>query len=369
MFRRMMTSKRLFTWLFIISFVSVYIVMFYGLELLQKYKDIDSNLNAVNYREAYTYVLEYNPNVTNIKSGNLAGFGMGNICYEVEIPVGDSSLTLHQVHLIWEQNEALQEKINYTINEQSDDLIDYPSCILGDYWKNKVIEEDGYKYISILGKNYRVVGFFEPVVFENSDDRCFILGDSLSFEEKTEFISYEWICQFIYLSAEKRGVQTEFAEWLRQFSKTENISDISAYADMYFYYKSTVSLYAGIAQIVFGVIGIFCVVNAGFLAYVWGKRHQYEFMIKRIYGYKKIKLVVEMLSEIAIYKVFSVLIAFVLSVVYEAIGGNVGNWFRALINGFVYVAIVFIGFIIVLTALSSLTIINMPPVNVFKTAE
>lgn len=353
-----------------ISFVSMYVIMYYGLSLLRQYREIESNIYVDEFEEAYSYNVLYQPDAYEINGVEKTAFGKGNILYRSSLPVGeDAGLSIATVHTLIEKNEELHDRITYDSTYNSSKGFEEPSCIISDFWKSKVITENDTEYIFIAGKTFRVVGIYETIAFENSDKRILVFGDSLTEEQLAYMLDYNRIGEILYQSYENNSVRDSFENWLLQYFDRESISSIGFENEMYFYEKFDFERYSGWAKKCFAVVALFCAVNAAFLAYVWGRNNLHKEMIKLTFGYRKTKIMTEIFSEIAVYEAASLLAAGLITLVFEIINGRLKEWAANVAFGAVYAAGIVLAFIVILTVSASVYLVKNRPADILKTNE
>ena len=365
MIRRLFVNDRLFSVLLMILFVSVFLIMFYGLDLYYQFSKIQENVDNIKYKEEYDYGIRFEGDML-LKNGKVP-FGKGNIILRGEFPIGNSILNQDMVDILWEQNEPILEKISYN-KGFSLDSIDKPSCILGDVWRKSIKEREDGGFIDILGMEFRVIGYFEPLMIDESDDRVLILGDSLSNIELYNIAGFD--CNiFVYKSISFSNIMKDFEEWIRNYSLEENINyrmNKDMVLDSIIIEAKT---YNGYAKKIFAALSAFCIINMFYLSYVWGKKKQKSLMIKKIFGYNMIYIAKDMLGEIGLLELFSLIVSFMITFVYEVFLGDLKEWGAIIFKGMPIVVIIVFGMGLINIFSQLLWVLRSQPVDVLKTNE
>ena len=114
--------------------------------------------------------------------------------------------------------------------------------------------------------------------------------------------------------------------------------------------EDEIRTYTSFMKIVIGALSVLCVFNMLFLSVVWSRAYSYEFMVKRIFGYKNIRLLPDIFKTMIMYEVPAVIISMLFTLLFETIFRNADSWIRTISNGFFLEVVIFIGIAIILSA-------------------
>lgn len=366
MIKRLFLHDRLFSILILIQFTSIFLIMFYGLDLYYQFSSIKDNIDKIRYAEEYDYSLAFDTQLFDEK-GRVA-FGKGNIIYRTFFPMGDSVLNQDNVDILWEQSEPVLEQINYIQGYSLSDDITTPSCILGNKWKKIVESGKNGQYIDILGIEFNVVGYFEPLMIDDSDERCLIIGDSLTDNELKKIANFN-DGQFIYKSAVFSGIEASFKNWILNYSLEENVN-LMMNRDMVMDSNIIATqIYEGYAKKIFAVLAVFSMINTFYLSYVWGKKKQKSLMVKKVFGYSNRLLVKDILGEIAVLEVLSFGLACLVTFIYEIAFRSLTEWLSIILKGMPIVVIVIIVFTAIYLVSQMFWVVKAQPVEILRNNE
>jgi len=366
MLKRLFIHDRLFSTLLVILFTSVFLIMFYGLDIYFQFSNIEANIERIKYAEQYDYGIRFDSDMF-MEKGRVP-FGRGNIIYRTFFPIGDSALYHDNVDIMWEQNEPVLETINYKYGFDSLKGTELHLCVLGDKWRKKVSVRGDDEFIDILGIEFKVIGYFEPILLDNSDERCLIVGDSVSLDELNRLAKFE-DGQFVYKSVTYVGVMEDFENWIHNYSLEEN-TNLMMPTDMVMDSNIYIArLYEGYAKKIFGALSIFCVINTFYLSYVWGKKKQKTLMIKKVFGYNNRYLAKDMLEEIAVLELISLGVAGVVTFFYEIFFRSLSEWVSILAKGMLIAVIVIVSITVIYLLSQIVWVLRSQPVDVLRNSE
>ena len=366
MFKRLFFHDRLFSILIVIMFTAIFLIMFYGLDIYYQFSSIKDNIDKIRYTEEYDYSLIFDTQL--FDENGLVTFGKGNIIYRTFFPMGDSVLNQDNVDILWEQNEPVLEQINYIQGYSSLYDVTHPSCVLGNKWRKIVESRENGQIIDILGIDFIVIGYFEPLMIDDSDERCLIIGGSLNSDELKKIANFS-DGQFVYKSAMYSGVEVSFKNWILNYSLEENVN-LMMNRDMVMDSNIIMTqIYEGYATKIFAALAVFCIINTFYLSYVWGKKKQKALMIKKVFGYSNLLLTKDMLGEIALLEALSLGIACLVTFVYDIAFRTIPEWIPMLIKGMPIVGIVIIGFAIIFLISQIFWVVKNQPVEILRNIE
>ena len=366
MLKRLFVYDRLFSSLLVVLLTSVFLIMFYGLDLYYQFSKIDDNIQCIKYTEQYDYGIRFSPEL--FTANGRVPFKKGIVIYRTFFPMGDSAFNHNNIDILWEQNEPLLEQIEYNSGYDSLRGVGEHLCVLSDKWKKSIIVKENEEFIDILGTEFKVIGYFAPLLIDGSDERCLIIGDSLTPEELCRIAVFT-DGQFIYKSASYSGIMEDFENWLQNYSLSENINFELAIDMVMDSNISIAKMYEGYAKKIFVALSIFCIINTFYLSFVWGKKKEKTLVIKKIYGYSNRYLVKDMLKEIALFELISIASAGLITLIYEIAFRNLSEWTSILIKGMPIVIAVISCITVVYLISQIIWIIRSQPVDVLRFSE
>lgn len=367
MIKRIIKNDSLFSLFLLVLFTIVFCIMFYALDIYYQFSNIKDIDESVKYKVIFEYSLHINSGFEEkIETPFLR---KGNIFLRISTPIGESAFNSDPVDIIWEQNESILEPIDYIEPYHEKYEFKTPSCVIGEKWRSQVTKTDKGEQIEILGVKYNVIGYYKPLMIDGTDDRCLILDSGLSLKDKYQFIKFEDLIHFIYKSNESDLKIDEFYDWLQQFTNDDEISFQSNYDGVWNSYVGLSRIYEGVANKIFTFLSLLCSIILFYLSYVWGKRKQYSFMIKRVMGYSIFLLSKEILSEIIFLEFIAIFISGLFTFIYEVIFNNISEWLLIIKNGIIVIIcnIIILSFICLVSNL--IWCYKQQPIDILKNKE
>lgn len=189
MFRRIFKSEKVFSWLFIFSFVAIFLVMYFGLYL---YREIEISQNGKNKSTYQIYWKFGFKRINDDKSHYIdySSIKTGNVIDRLTLTIGNESGGTKGLDFLAVQNEEMLETISGGEQIPMVYSSEVPLCVIGDQWDKKTFIKNGEKYIKILNTDVRVIGMFDRITLKGTDNRILVLGNSVDEETKTEWYQY-----------------------------------------------------------------------------------------------------------------------------------------------------------------------------------
>ena len=290
----------------------------------------------------------------------------GNVYIDCETSVGPDTFDFISLYILVKKNEEIEEEI------EKKDYIDEiegkePFVYIGKGLKKYLIEKNNRQYIKITGEECVVGGFLEPLDFESKDRRCVMISPSLDYIKKylTNTLS-------LYYKSNIKDMEKEFLKWLNKTNTNDNNNeDFSSeiiYEDPDYAYTD-IEEYKDIIWVILEILIVFCLINVAFLAYYWGKRQRYEYMLKRTLGYTRKQLFYEIFGQFCQLEVGSIVITFLLTFIYEIIFGSLETWLKNITYGF---GILIFGFLVLglfITLFPMIWILRSNPIDELRSNE
>lgn len=355
--------------LFLLSFFVSFIIMYYGLDLNRQLVQVSAVREKSVYRYGYMVMGPFEEDVVNpnaIKNGTMSG---GNIIFRCDGPVGEGVINTDAIDVLWTQNEELPEPVEYEDYYSNSDAISAPKCIIGDAWKKDTYVIDGIRYIKIFRIESCVIGEYVTNTFTGQDERCLVFKDSLSPEELDKLVFDTGGVCVIYES--NLSDETElFREWTHNFFDEENIQESELDRDMWASEDgNTFAIFMSMYQKVYIAMLSLCFINCAFLAYFWGGMHLYEYMLKRTLGYGKIRLLMDIISQFALFEAIALGAVLILTCGYELICGNIVAWYENFRLGFMQSVLIFAIFGVALSAFPMRLVWKLKPADILKSTD
>lgn len=363
MLKRMFRYNRFFSLLFIISFTASFIIIYYGLDMNRKIDDVMTVRTQSVYAYEYSIYGEPKDESSGVPKWD---YDKGIIIIPESLTIGDGGVERDDVRIIYAQNEELREPY-WSISGLEGEMTG--GCLLGEGLTKYEFDKGGAKYVKVGGVDIKVLGYLTSNTFDGEDRRCILFWEGLPEEDKAELLPILNCYHFKYVS-NTFDMEAEFSDWAEAFLEKsggyedlEDKTDPLEIGDGFFvvmpYYKK-----------MFVAMIIFCFINGAFLAFVWGRSHRYEFVLKRILGLSRGKIFSDILGNLFLYEALSIGIAGLLTLLYEVLFHNgINIWFRNFISGFGLLALLFGVAGVLLGLISILPASRLRPADVLKPAE
>ncbi|HBR04749.1 MAG TPA: hypothetical protein DEO62_01860 [Lachnospiraceae bacterium] len=213
------------------------------------------------------------------------------------------------VQIILKASEPLKEKLREGRFPSHEDNKKSMCAVIGTGMEKHTISKSGGKYLNISGFEFLVTGILMPVVSEKYDFRVYIYWDCLSDECKDYFISNNFItCQYRSESPVTDEIKNRLLEWMRGFSKEP--SEVEYYKRIQYgavhngidetlvaTLTSNYKIFVSIGRFIQLFEVVYCIV----FSYLWGMRHLYENMIKRVCGFNSIRIFWDTVLMLLVY--------------------------------------------------------------------
>ena len=340
--RKIYRSSGIFSGLFVASFMVSFILMYYGLYLYQEYRNIDKGKNTYKYDTNFDIILT---SFTNSTIQSDLGITKGNLYEKIKIPIASKEYGDKWGYLVTVQHEPMLETINDGKHIGIVMESEIPLCVIGDRWKENVFVKDDESYISIYDTDVKVLGILDGTSLEGRDKRFFIFLNSLNQEIMNKWFGagYEngvfngfltYVCSSIDSDIDllEKRLSEIYGEQNFIVQKTDGYWEPN---------ESEIKTYTSLMRVLIGTLSILCVFNMVFLSVVWSKSLSYEFMVKRIFGYKIRMLIPEIVKTMVMYEIPALVIAMMITIGYEFLFSNVSKWFSNIANGYWIAVIVF----------------------------
>ena len=368
---RVFRDSSLISGLFIISFIATFFTAYYGLGLILEERMILEERENSFYEEVYLQMVFYSEEIIESREFPEPRVENGNVFIRCGLPIGDEILYVHPVDFLWKQGEILKETIEYQQDYLEGEVTGEPLCIIGNKYEKDTYRVGDAFYIKIYGVECRVIGRFADAAMKGMDQRCVVLADSLTDNDKGKLLFRGDSASVIYKKAE-RTVESEknaFVQWIQEVNAPDAGGFTMRYsADSYDdggIFEYFMPLYK---KIFMGMLFL-CFLNCAFLAYVWGGMHVYEYMLKRAMGFSAGMILRECIGRQLVYEAIALGGVAIVTMLYELIAGNPSVWWATISGGFGFVVLLFMLFGIVLSLLPLLWVMKTKPVNVLKCSE
>lgn len=340
--------------MFVFSFFMTFVVLYEGMDQVRQVKQVEAECA----KEECRYYLEiYLEEIT----GDLTECHIknGNIYLWIEKTVGEDVYRPITVECLFVQNEPIAQGL-ITFDYYSDVKGKEDCYFVGRGWEKELHEKKGKKYITLDNKECLVAGYLKPNDIESFDTRC------IEFPLSMDGFRPDEDTRFVYKSNESDSGK-EMLSWMSEFGTydEENI-DYQGPADLAGF---VLGQYQGILGVMVKILYVFCIVNAGFLAYFWGRKKLYEYMLKRTLGYSRGKIFAEILARFTMLEGFSLVLALVGTFAYELLRGRVENWWANMQYGFGTLVIGFLILGLVISLLPMIWIVKSSPIKVLRSNE
>jgi hypothetical protein len=293
-------------------------------------------------------------------------YDKGIIIIQESLTIGDGGVARDDVKIIYAQNEELREPY-WSISGLEGEMTG--GCLLGEGLTKYEFDKGVAKYVKVGGVDIKVLGYLTSNTFDGEDRRCILFWEGLPAEDKEELLPILNCNQFKYVS-NTFDMEAEFSDWTEAFLEKsggdegfDDKTDPLEIGDGFFvvmpYYKK-----------MFVAMIIFCFINGAFLAFVWGRSHRYEFVLKRILGLSTGKIFSDILGNLFLYEALSLGLSGLMTLLYEVLfRKGIYIWFRNFISGFGLLALLFGVAGILLGLVSVLPASRLRPADVLKPAE
>ena len=368
--RKIFKSGYVFSFLFMASFVVCFIIMYYGLYLYREYNDIRAGKTAFNYGVNYDITLMQ---FSRDEPKPALQFSKGNLYEKIRLPISSTEYGERWGYLVTIQNEPMLETIDGGHQIGMLEPSDVPLCVIGDRWQDNIYTINGEKYINIFDTDVKVIGILDRMSLEGKDKRFFIFENTLNEETMLKWFGYgydndifegmmTYVCsdQDNDIDLIEKQLTEAYGENSIQIIKTNGFWSAN---------EDEIRTYTSLMRTVIGALSVLCVFNMLFISVVWSRAHSYEFMVKRIFGYKTIGLLPDILKTMFMYEIPALIISMMFTLILEIIFHNVSSWFRTINNGFFIGAGIVIGVAIMLSVKPLLWISKANPADYVSRRE
>ena len=339
--------------LFFISFLMTFIIAYFGMNNYRQFEEVKNERKA-NYYLHYleVYGTKKNNEIPECPVNN------GNV-FVTEAPnCGNEVFNTISLDILWKKNEEISETFD---KESYYSDIKETYVLIGKGMEKSVYQKGDKKYVKIDHHEVLVAGVLAPITFNEEDDRCIMIPKSL--EDAKRFLISDL---FVEYNGNGIDESQKAYEWAEKFIEI-NTDDILTQNGMLF--DDNFDFYQKILDVVIKIIIIFCLVNASFLAYFWGKRELYSFMVKRTIGFSRDKIFIELLLQFLAIEGLVFLIFLVGAYIYELIMGHPEIWLKNIQFGFGILIIVFLMLGFVISMFPMIWIVKANPIDVLRNKE
>lgn len=370
MLNRLFRYNRFSSMLFLLSFFVSFVIMYYGLDLNRQLVRVSEVREKSTYKYGYRVMGEFAEDIVNsndIGEGMLSG---GNIVFRCDGPVGDGVINTDAIDIMWTQKEELLEPVKYEdYYVTAGDAISGPKCIIGDAWEDEIYVLNGIKYIRIFQIESCVIGQYVSNTFTGEDERCLVFRDGLSQTELDKLLfDTGGICA-VY-DSDLSDETKLFREWTQTFLGKESMYEEAIGTDAWDSTDGyTFSLFMSMYKKVYIGMLVLCFINCAFLAYFWGETHIYESMLKRVVGYGKGRLIVEVILQFALLEAISLMAVLVITCGYELVCKNFVVWCENICLGFMQIILVFAIFGVGLSVFPIRLAMKQKPAEILKNTD
>ena len=348
MLKRIFKSNRVFSGLFVISFVAVFMLMYFGLYL---YKQIDI-VDKGRYNYSYITNYQFSPKDIDDYDTHYIDYSeikIGNIIERISLPIGEESGGRKGIYFLAVQNEELSETMS---GGRSIPIIGQsatPQCVIGDQWESKTINMGGEKYIRLLNTYVRVIGIFDQVTIKGTDNRILVFGSTIDDDTRLEWfnvtgqVTHQTVYQSNMKENELEKVKTlaekEFGKDNVRILPELNLDAVQGVA----------KTYIPLMKVFLIIASILCLITMFFLVSVWSRTHTFEFMLKRAMGYKISMFIPEILKTLLIYEIPAFIVTMIVTFIYELTVNDVKTWINNISGGLYIIIIVFAAVVFLLS--------------------
>ena len=364
-------TKNIFNVLIVVSFAATFIAVYYGLNFYNLYSSAKNNQSFYRYREIYQYAGKGGNSDLSSTELRLNDLDKGIMLKGYELPVGNETNRPVRIDYLLKQNEKLLETVNEGDINDIIEKADAPSCVIGDYWLKWTYEEKGYKYIDILGEKICVIASFKSVSLPGYDKRFYIIGNTIDYSVLDKWNKYSSDIGYLYKSSERNDYGNVLFDTFEEFYGEDRVRDLQGPAADESW-NSAVKLLRNYTPIIIFVLGttiILCVINISFLVFVWSRSNIYEYMVKRTFGYKTKQLLPEILKRICSLEIIGCVAMLMVTLIFEAFIHEIGTWSSNIINGSIFLIIIFMIVGIVISLVPLKWISKQEPVTVISCRE
>ena len=343
-------SGNIFSFLFMASFAICFIIMYYGLYLYREYNDIRAGKSAFEYDVNYDITLmRFSRDVSKAD----LKISKGNLYEKIKLPISSTEYGERWGYLVTRQNEPMLETIDGGHQIGIIEPSDVPLCVIGDRWQDNIFIINGEKYINIFDTDVKVIGILDRTSLEGKDKRFFIFKNTLSPEIMLKWFGYGYENDIFegmmtYVCSDKDSDIDQLKEQLIEAYGDDSLQIIKTNG-FWSANEDEIRTYTSLMKTVIGALSILCIFNMLFLSVVWSRAFSYEFMVKRIFGYKTIRLLPDIFKTMIIYEIPALIISIVFTFIFEIIIHNANSWLRTINNGFFIGAGIVIGVAIILS--------------------
>lgn len=358
-----------FAGLFIVSFIASFLIMYYVLNIYREYSDINREKAAYNYAECYDIFINtfseesIQPDLRITK---------GNLYEKVRVPIGNREYGDRWAYLLINQNESILE----TSGGKAIGIVEpssIPSCVIGDRWVSDTYEIDREKYIKIYDTDVKVLAVLDSNSLVDRDKRIYLFANTLNSDIMLKWFGYGYdrgvlegmMC---YTCSSKNNdiglIESELNNIYGEGAYTIEVTNEYWEAN-----EEELSFYLELMEGFLGSLSILSIFNMLFLSLVWSKTYAYEFMVKRIFGYKTIMLLPGILKTIVLYEIPAFVGTLVFTLIYELIFNDFSTWINNLTNGYFIVAGAFVGLAVMLAVKPLFWIAEARPADYVRCKE
>ena len=347
--------------LLILSFIMTFMVIYFVMNHYRQIEEVGKNIK----KSCPKYYTEIDAEYWDAEISKCP-IKEGNIYFAFQASAGDDTFNPCWTEILYKQNEEIieeVEKLDYLPEVEGKE----PYAYISKGIEKNIIEKNNRKYIKINEVECLVGGVMGAVDLDAEDTRCIIISPTYEMTEK-----YRTKEMSIIYESNIKDNSDELYEWVKEFTNIEDYDEDSenkifhnklSFSDTY------INSYKDKVWMIFKILLVFCFINVAFLAYYWGKRQRYEYMLKRTLGYTRKQLFYEIFDQFCQLEVGSIVITFALTFIYELIFASIQVWLKNITYGFGILIFGFLALGLFITLFPMIWILRSNPIDELRINE
>lgn len=318
---RRIRRQRILIILIVIYLLLTFLILYSEVDLSRQSKRSNKEKTKMSYQFRYAISGAIRDRIMDKKQLPPLVINAGNVLLRCEGPLGEDVINTNPIDIVFVQNEDIVEN-EYGNSESFPGEI--PECYIGDAWEKDTYIRDRIKYIKVFQIECRVKGYFTPNGFDGQDKRCIVLGDTLSQEDFNKMVFDTGALIIIYNSNISDGTAkiNQWSESVLEPGSVKRLPDtVWLFGD-----EETFRVYMGIQKGFFYIIGFLSIINGLFLSVIFAQIRKKEYVIKRMVGYKKRRLLVDIMAELLVYEFGSFSAVLFATFLWELRKGSIYMW-------------------------------------------
>lgn len=359
--------------LLILSFAVTSGILYFAFDFIRQDKAIKTEQIKSFYEEDYMMnCTAPSMEIHDVDDIPIPNITQGNLYISTFTKVGESLIGRCGVEILWIQNEDLLETIHYFDYSES---ISGAKCVVGKGNLDKTYELDGCRYISLGSIQCQVAGYFEPITFEQKDNRVLVFGDSLSKDEQNALLLGDDRYSKVLYKKVKYTEQTEVDEFVAWASEIfdERFFVMGAeilepfYEDTYGLavdYNKEIKHYLRTIYLML----LFAIFNGAFLTIIWIQNHSFEINVKKIMGYSDDRLVFDITKMLIWPEIYAFVSFSLISFIIECTKKRFAIWCKNMSTGILSFLLLYL-FLGIVFAMISIKFTRKKASEIFKYTE